>query len=672
MRETRRAFLQKTAAATAGLVLAGGAPGISSLPPVPLSKPRRELLFDRTDVPRIRKTLELARFRAFWDSWRNADLQADKKFLSEELRLNNHVKDFLRARLILERSAFVYAITHDRAHLEIALLAMEKILAYKRWDYFLEGGKETIGLQRAPEATIAMSCAREWLSDALSEDQKREIERQIAEKGAAACYLTLYGMKYPDRVRGWGFDPEDDYQYRFDLSRWPFILNSTNLKAIPIAGLAMAGSLLYDTHPQAHRWVDMALTSARAFSTMFGPDGAYDEGVGYWGYTTQHLTMFSEVLWRRLGLDARNIINYPGTVRYGLRMSMPTVGRPEDCVNFGDAWKMGDVSVAAWTAREKKDRIAQYVALRVGEVQSHLHAIWYDPLVAVATPGLDLEDVRFSNDVVVSRTGWDQSASLVAFRSGGPANHEHADRNSVIFMAHGERMYHDPYHAAYSYTEPHWKLRLTEAHTAILIGGKGHQYHNGHEGTNASWAEAKILRYDAKPAWMIATSDATEAYRLVNSDVALVMRTVIYVKPDVLVIVDRVKLHANPLPVQARFQIDDSDGKGEGSDEPDGFVIRRPAVTLRGVCKGTPSLVIRSGRLDLPEQYGIHPYLEVESASGLDHLLITAAVAARGPATPAPLALEGEGGLWTITGSHGGKKVRIHLAADTDIPVVTL
>ena len=35
-----------------------------------------------------------------------------------------------------------------------------------------------------------------------------------------------------------------------------------------------------------------------------------------------------------------------------------------------------------------------------------------------------------SNDWVVSRTGWEAADTVVAFRSGGPANHEHADRNA--------------------------------------------------------------------------------------------------------------------------------------------------------------------------------------------------------------------------------------------------
>src|SRR5690606_30432504 len=137
----------------------------------------------------------------------------------------------------------------------------------------------------------------------------------------------------------------------------------------------------------------------------------------------------------------------------------------------------------------------------------------------------ELNDIRMRNDIVISRTGWGVDDNLVALRSGGPANHEHADRNSVIFKAYGERLLHDPYRAAYVNQQPRWVLRQTEAHTAVLIDGRGHQYHDGSEGTNASWAFAKVIDYTTGPDWMCVTSDATDAYQLVNPDVTRVRRT---------------------------------------------------------------------------------------------------------------------------------------------------
>ena len=665
MSPSRREFLQTSTMAAAGLSLGR----LDPLSPEWAEKSKR-LLFDKSDLPRLRRTIKHPRFAPFWKSLVEADLDADSKFLKEELRLNNHVADFLKARVILERTSFVHLLNGDAKQLEVARLAIARILEYKKWDYFLEAEKDTIGLQRAPETTIAMAFALEWLEDVLSEETKSEIIRQIGEKGAPACYRTLWGMKHPDRVRGWGFDPEDDYPYRYDLRRWPIILNSTNLKVIPIAGLGIAGCLLKDKHPQADRWTDLALQSAKAFAPMFGPDGSYEEGISYWGYTALHLALFLEVLYRKRGIDERSLINFPGTVRHALQMSMPTVGKPGDCVNFGDASVVGDTSVAAWVARKTRDGIAQYVATEVGEVRNHYGIIWFDPSVAPVKPGPKLYDVRFANDWVVSRTGWDLQSSVVAMRSGLPANHEHADRNSVVFKAYGERLLHDPFKAAYSYTMAHWRLRLTESHTAVLIDGKGHQYHDGKEGTNSSWAQASIIDYRADASHMVVTSDATEAYKLVEPDVRQVHRTLVFVKPDILVFLDRVKLQG-ALPVQARFQVYNEDGKGIAAAGQSDFTIDRPNAGLSGFVQAMGAIAVRTGQIDVPAEMGIHPYVEVESSSATEHEILTVCAARNAKTTGPKPALTRSGSTWTIA-IPGEKTLTLSLSTDTAIPVVKL
>lgn len=673
MSTSRRKFLQTTGMAAAGLTLYPGLAAAVNAAPAPERSGRPGLLFDRADIPRIRTALKHPHIAPWWESVVKADLDADRTFLRGNIRFNNHVKDMLQVRQILERTSFAFAVDGNRDQGEVALLAAQKILEYPKWDYFLEAGEHVFGLQRAPEATIAIACAREWLAPILSKETAAEIERQIAEKGAPACYLSLYGMKYPDRVRGWGFDPEEDYPYKIiDMSRWPLILNATNLKAIPIAGLGLAGCLLRGKHPQAERWIDMAVQSARAFSVMFGPDGCYDEGVGYWGYTALHITLLAEVVRRTVGTDLSSLINFPGTVRYGLRMAMPLPDRPEDCVNFSDAWTMGDVSMAAWTARRFKDPIAQYVATSIGEMKNHYAAIWLDPNLPAKKPGNDLLDVRFSNDIVVSRSGWGADDGLVALRSGGPANHEHADRNSVIFKAYGERLFHDPYKAAYPYTEPHWILRLTPAHTAVLIDGKGHQYHDGHEGTNASWAEARVIAYKASPTAMMVTSDATEAYKLVNKDVLQVHRTLVFLKPDILLLHDRVRLGTTPLPVQLRFQVDDSDEKGSVTSEGSAFDITRPRATLHGTLFAGGSVQTRTGKINVPPDKGIHPYAEAESSPALDHAILTVCTAQAKGKEHGSLAVVWREGVWTVTGTHNGRRVNVSIRPDVSMPDITL
>jgi hypothetical protein len=620
----------------------------------------------------MRQTVKLPRFAPYWQSLTSADPAPDHAFLRDELKLDNHAYHMLRARQIAERESFVYALTRGQKHLDLALLAIEKMLAYERWDYFMEAGEFTIGLQRAPEATIALIAAVEFLGDAMPANMRAAIETGVAEKGAPACYRTLYGMKYPERVRGWGFDPTDTYPYRFDLRRWPLILNSTNLKIIPVAGLMMAGCWLHGRHPQAETWVTMALQSAQAFATMYGPDGAYDEGVGYWAYTSQHLALALDVLHRRLGRDHRSLINFPGTIRYALSMAMPTVDNTRGCVNFGDAFSIGDVAIAAWTARTHGDRVAQYMANTIGEVGSHFSILWYDPQVKPEAPPASLRNMRLSNDIVVGRTGWGVKESVVALRSGWPANHEHADRNSVIFSAHGDRLLHDPYHAAYSYTDPHWNLRLTQSHTAVLIDGKGHQYHDGHEGTNASWAEAQVVAFEERKGDLLVTSDATPAYKLVIPGAGLVRRTVVFLKPDILLLLDRIRCGSDPLPVQLRFQADNFDGKGTVALLPSGFRIIRPHATLEATVHGVATPTCTTGILPVPENHGVHPFVEVTSPAAPEHWLLTVCTAAPRAGTHGALTVTRNGQVFEVAGKHNNRTLHVRIDASQDLPTVTL
>ena len=693
---SRRSFLKGSATFAAALPLLrlplNGAEA-GTVPPSQTPGGRRGLFFDAADLPRIRTNLEQPRFAEVRRQLFELDHAAERKFLRDELRLNNHVADFSRARSLLEHTALAFAIGGDPAQLETAKLALSRILEYKRWDYFLEGGQHTIGLQRAPEGTIAVCCALDWLGTNLSAEVVAEAERQVATKGAPACYLTLYGMKYPDRVRGWGFNPEANFPVKIDFRRWPLILNATNLKIIPTAALGIAATWLHGRHPEAEKWLQMSRQSAQAFAVMYGSDGSYDEGVGYWGYTTMHLAMLADVLHRRLGIDDQKLINYPGSIRYALAMAMPTAGEiftdpnetkvynavPKgaldpslDLVNFGDGGTAIDVSVATWVARTTKDPLSQYVAQNTGVLKHYHAALWHDPAVVQPTPPTpELHDVRMSNDWVVSRTGWKAEDTVVAFRSGGPANHEHADRNSIIFKAHGERLFHDPFKAAYDAKNARWLLRLTDAHTAVLINGKGHQYHDGSEGTNSSWASARILSYQTGPNWMVATSEATEAYQLVNDSVKYVERTLVFLKPEVLLILDRVTLAAAQ-PVQLRFQVFNDDSRGKATATGNSFGIERPRATLAGTVYSTIGPVACASRkLDLPSSDGIFPFVESTSSAALTHELLTVATSAPNGEMHGQLAATYNAGTWTIKGTHRGRPIAVTLSVPaTGVPLV--
>ena len=654
----------------------------------------RGLIFDPAELPRIRANLDLPRCAEMRGQLVNVDFAAEMKFLREEVRFNNHVLDFGRVWKDTQNGAFAYTVWGDQRQLDLALAAMRRLCDYPRWDYILEGGKDTIGIQRASEATIAACYALDWLGDKVPADLRADLEHKITTEGAPACYRTLYGMKFPDRVKGWGFDPEDDYPqaYRVSLARWPLILNATNLKVIPIGGLSLAAVWFHGRHPAADKWLQLARQSAQAFSMMYGTDGAYDEGIGYWAYTTSHMIMAAEAIYRRLGIDDRKLVNYPGTIRYALSLAMPCKGgvvadpklntaynaTPKgnyepalDVVNFCDALPGMDVSAAGWVGSSAHDPLCNHIAKHTGSIRLLQGVIWYHPEAPEQAPDAGLHDVRLSNDWVVSRTGWSPDDTVVALRSGGPGNHEHADRNSVILKAHGDRLFHDPFHAGYSYTTPQWVLRLTASHTAVLIDGKGHQYHNGSEGTNASWAVASVTDFRTGPGWMTVTSDATEAYALVLPDTTLVTRTVVFLKPDVVLLLDRVQLKA-AAPVQLRFQVFNDDGKGVATASGTTFSIDRPLASLRATLAATGTVSAATGKLGVPESVGVFPFVEVVSASATTHEVLTACTTAPAGGPHGALTVTREAAGWRVTGMHAGQKVNVTIRTADALPVITI
>jgi hypothetical protein len=695
---SRRTFLKTSAALAAslpfaGLDLRGGEPAAApALPPLPAGA-RRGLLFDEADLPRIRANTQHPRFAAYWKSLLDVDVATSTAFLRTELRTTNHVTHLLRAQQILDRAAFIYLVNRDPAQAELARLAMRRMLDYPEWDCFLEGGK-VLGMQRATEGSFALLFALDCLGDAVPAEERAAVEQAVLTKGIPACHAAVYGMKYPDRVRGWEWNPrsEIDAMRHISLKRWPLILNSTNLKIIPTACLGIAACYFRGRTPEADGWLELARSSAKAFSTMYGSDGCYDEGISYWGYTTLHLALFAEVLWRTQGIDDRSLINYPGTVRYALGNTMPTIDdhrtvaavthlpgytmpvvKPQfDVVNHGDANGGVEVSVATWVARTHRDPLAQHVAASVGEAKYVYGLVWFDSSLPVALPGPALLDTRQANDIVISRTGWEAKDNVLALRSGGPGNHEHADRNSVIFKAYGERLLHDPFRAAYITKQPRWMLRLTSAHTAILINGEGHQYHDGSEGTNASWAFARVTDYRTGPGWMTVTSDATDAYQLVNPAVTRVLRTLVYLKPDVVVFLDRVTLADAKASVQVRFQANNEDLAATLALPNDNFLITRPHASLLGRVARAPGLAVRLGKLPLAEADGSQPYAEVESAAAADHEILTVCTARPTGETHGDLKLAREGAAWRVTGTHAGQKVDVTLNSSANVPTLTL
>lgn len=633
---------------------------MSASSPAPV--PGRHLLFDEDELPRIRATLAMPEFAAFWQSARTADLADDEKFLREQLDLKSTIKDLGRAANILARSSFVHKIAPDARHLAVARLALARMLEYRRWDWILEAGTDTVGVMRNGTTAIAAVLAADWLAGDLTAAEHAALVDFIGREVGPAAERAVFGMTYHDQVVGWTMDPDSAGLTRVDVSRWPRILDLNNLRIIATSGLAAAASFLHGRHPRATHWAAMARDSMRLFASRLPADGAFPEGPDYWHFTFNYYTVSLELLRRRCGIDLRDSCDFPAMTRYVQTVTLPTRDLANGCINIGDAFTKSGAEPLAWIGRHFRDTTANHLVLQPGTIrelpQSAWAAIWFDPTVpAKRSADIALERVLFPG-VVVSRSGWEPTDSVLSFRSGEPENHEHADRNSLLFAAHGERLFTDPLKAAYGRSDPKWLLRLTEAHTALLIDGRGHQYHNGEEGTNASQAAAHLVDRRLGPDWMLAVSDATDAYARTGLPASLVRRTVVFLKPDILLVLDEVRLTA-PLPVQTRWQVFNDDNQGSATTAAHTFTITRPHATLRATVAADGQLTLGTGRLALPEAGGLYPFAEVVSAPAREHTLLTVCTATPQGEGHGDLTLTPTGSTWTVTGRHRQREVRV-------------
>jgi hypothetical protein len=170
---------------------------------------------------------------------------------------------------------------------------------------------------------------------------------------------------------------------------------------------------------------------------------------------------------------------------------------------------------------------------------------------------------------------------------------------------------------------------------------------------------------------MIATSDATEAYQLVNDAVQYVERSLVLLKPDVLLIFDRVTLSSDQ-PVQLRFQVFNDDGRGTVSANANAFGIERPRATLVAAVHSTVGPVECTARqLELPTAEGVYPFIESVSARATRHELLTVVTTAPSGESHGHLTALHQNGVWTVKGSHRRRPIAVSISTSAPgLPVI--
>jgi hypothetical protein len=315
---------------------------------------------------------------------------------------------------------------------------------------------------------------------------------------------------------------------------------------LTVVMLGMMATLVAGDLPQAEDYVRKALPLGMNLTMPWGgEDGGFANGTpyaiwdvgesqGYW-YVLRWATGidFAQKAWVRNFPRFLAYFNPPGTPArlFGDGHADPQI--EEQQARFGKGLAaFSPTPLARW-----------YASQLAGEDAKRFEYIMAPP-VELRKAGLP---PGTPNSVHLPSIGWvamhsalaDPKRVSVYFKSSPPPfgafNHQHADHNSFVINAGGERLaiesgYYD------RYKSPHWWkwLKTTQAKNAITYdGGKGQIFFESH---GRRMGYGAITRFTSGADYDIATGDATQAY---DGALRQALRSVVYLRPNLVVVHDR-------------------------------------------------------------------------------------------------------------------------------------
>jgi Domain of unknown function (DUF4962)/Heparinase II/III-like protein len=434
------------------------------------------------------------------------------KWNAEEWRRN--FLEAIKASEAAETLAFCYMLTGETRYGEGARkwllhIASWKPLGTTSMDVNDEAGMPILYLT---------SRAYDWAYDALGEADRETMRRMVRARGEEA-YHWLH-----DR-------PHEQKAYNSHAGRmWHF--------------LGEAAIAYYGEVPEAKKWLDYALTIFWGWYPAFGDeDGGWAQGYSYWASYVNRSTWWLDALNAALGVDGTQKPFYRNVGHFPMYVSPPRGA----LTGFGDfAEKRPNAepaAVVAFFARARQVPEWQWYAEAWGKGEGATGPIGFiraartePPLVKSKTPA----DWPFAK--LFRGAGWaamhsnlldgaDDVQVMMRAAPLGNISHSHADQNAIVLGAYGSPLLVNtglrPWYGSPFCEQWYW---TTRAHNALEIDGKGQPK------TAAGRGEVIVFRPGKEYDYVV--GDASTAY---GENVERYRRHLVFLKPDVLVVVDEVK-----------------------------------------------------------------------------------------------------------------------------------
>jgi len=334
--------------------------------------------------------------------------------------------------------AYAYRYTSDKRYLEHAVKTLNQLCDMPDWNgwHFLD----------VAEMAAALAIGYDWLYDDLSPALKERLVKTIKEYAFTEAF---------DFNKAWFYD---------SAHNWNQVCNG---------GLAMAAlAFREDCGPVAGNIIRNAVRTNRSkLQAIYGPDGCYPEGHGYWNYGNTYQLLLNASFDSALG-DDFGLSGAKGFDRTGDFVAS-CYGADEKMFNYYDNALKASPSVPLWYFAWRFDK--PYLLSREMEYLDS-DGRYYNkdskilPIIIAYASRIDTDNLAQPEPAMYVGHGHNPIATVRGTNSdgewffgvkGGKAanNHGHADAGSFIFDRGGVRWAADPGAVKYTKAENELKAR---------------------------------------------------------------------------------------------------------------------------------------------------------------------------------------------------------------------
>lgn len=491
------------------------------------------LLFDAAGEKLISQQLKEEKFKPVLD-----DILKDARIQRERFPLSSLVYDLDQfpdedwlpswsafgshiygTRKSLEDNALVYAFTGDTIAGNYVKNILNTLAKWPTWvsPWMIKRGK--FNEHRMGEWSHTVALAYDLTYNLMTQQESANIRNSI--------------MKYI--VKG----THSTYVYNNDV-----ISNTSNWIAHTVGGSLMNMAAMYGDGPETESmepYFTGAMMKIEAFLNHVTDtkDGAWGEGLGYNNYSFLTLSRSVPSIYNVFNIDvtAPLIGSYNEYIWAGLIKDRQWFG-------FGDSGDsiMNATNWAFLLSMRKEPRLSWFYNYLKG--RETLDDLIFDTKGVPQDSPFDENPDKIFHKVgtTVFKSGWEKNDMVFVMRTGAFYNHQHLDQGSFWYANHGINFIEDqPIHNSDYYLDPLYESRFIQpiSHSTVLIDGNGQSQRVGDPYQFAPGFEDHAFILESLEGKEAAFSSG-EIGRLYWGKVKSLSRNVLYLKPDILLMLDEV------------------------------------------------------------------------------------------------------------------------------------